>query len=70
MKRKTDVSLGVAQSTPSVPIPPPELLARAKKLGAVSAGPANFSMTFTSAALGPERKISARKKKAAPRKKR
>lgn len=47
MKRKP-VDVGAAKSTPSIPIPPPGLLARAKKMGAVSAGPANISLDFLS----------------------
>lgn len=48
MKRKIDAGRAVkapfdaALSTPSVPIPPPNLLERAKKLGAISAGPAKL----------------------------
>lgn len=48
MKRKSNARraaaapIDVAQSTPSVPLPPPELLERARKLGAISAGPAMF----------------------------
>jgi hypothetical protein len=49
MKRKFDRNLGAAMATPSVPIPPPGLLERAKKLGAVSAGPANISLEFRAA---------------------
>lgn len=55
MKRHVNVG-GPAKSTPSVPIPPPELLKRAKKLGAISAGPANFSAGVASeASISPRR---------------
>lgn len=59
MKRKSDAGRAVKQpvvssaSTPSVPLPPPELLERAKKLGAISAGPAMFGMGAEMAAATP-----------------
>jgi len=43
----------LAQSTPSVPLPPPALLERAKKLGAISAGPAMFGTGAELAAVAP-----------------
>jgi hypothetical protein len=45
-----------AASTPSVPLPPPGLLARAKKLGAISAGPAMFARTAEPLAAPPNPK--------------
>jgi hypothetical protein len=66
MKRKFDRNLGAAMATPSVPIPPPGLLERAKKLGAVSAGPANISLEFRAAPVAmadkPARRSSKRKR--------
>lgn len=66
MKRKADRGLGPVNVVPSIPIPPPGLLERAKKLGAVSAGPANVSRELHSAAIAvatkPVRKPAARKR--------
>jgi hypothetical protein len=74
MKRKIDAGravkapLDVALSTPSVPIPPPNLLERAKKLGAISAGPAKLvAEGAVLAAVAPAGEIP-RVKKSAPAK--
>jgi len=59
MKRKVDAGKftgpgrSAALATPSVPIPPPELLARAKKLGAIDAGYARLETGVALAAAMP-----------------
>jgi hypothetical protein len=69
VKLKPDVDLGAARATPSVPIPPPELLERAKRLGAVSAGPANISVELRqSAYAGEPRRPTKVRAKSGPKK--
>lgn len=55
-----------AQLTPSIPIPPPELLKRAKALGALNAGPPNLGVhgritDLTEAAVETPRRTPAKK---------
>lgn len=58
-----------ALSTPSVPIPPPELLKRAKALGALNAGPPNMGSraSATDLTLATEETKPAPRKRAAKR---